>query len=63
MVLQTIGPTKSFLQAAWPQLQANKAPWCFAGSVDVQVMLSFVGGSLTGSFAEVMTNPPDQAAN
>lgn len=25
-------------------------------------MLSFVGGSLTGSFAEVMTNPPDQAA-
>ena len=25
-----------------------------------QVMLSFCAGSLTGSFAEVITNPPDQ---
>jgi len=48
VVLQTIGPTKSVLQAAWPQLQSNK------------VLLSFIAGSLTGSFAEVMTNPPDQ---
>eukprot|EP00435_Cladocopium_sp_Y103_P019426 s2877_g4.t1 len=44
----SIGPTKSVLQAAWPQLQTNK------------VLLSFIAGSLTGSFAEVMTNPPDQ---
>ncbi|CAE7214455.1 unnamed protein product [Symbiodinium pilosum] len=50
VVLQTIGPTKSFLLASIPSLQTS------------QVTLSFVAGSLTGSFAEVMTNPPDQAA-
>lgn len=48
VVLQTIGPTKAFLQVAFPQMQTNK------------VMLSFCAGSLTGSFAEVITNPPDQ---
>ncbi|CAJ1442926.1 unnamed protein product [Effrenium voratum] len=48
VVLQTIGPTKGFLEATFPQLQENK------------VGLSFVAGSLTGSFAEVITNPPDQ---
>ncbi|CAE7530678.1 unnamed protein product [Symbiodinium natans] len=49
VVLQTIGPTKSFLLSAMPSFRSN------------QVSLSFVAGSLTGSFAEVMTNPPDQA--
>ena len=29
----------------------------------VEVLLSFIAGSLTGSFAEVMTNPPDQAGS
>lgn len=48
VVLQTIGPTKAILGVAFPQLQTNK------------VMLSFCAGSLTGSFAEVITNPPDQ---
>ncbi|CAK8999041.1 unnamed protein product [Durusdinium trenchii] len=43
-----IGPTKAILGVAFPQLQTNK------------VMLSFCAGSLTGSFAEVITNPPDQ---
>eukprot|EP00439_Symbiodinium_sp_Y106_P004325 s6505_g1.t1 len=48
VVLQTIGPTKAALLASLPRLRSS------------QVTLSFVAGSLTGSFAEVITNPPDQ---
>eukprot|EP00933_Yihiella_yeosuensis_P039761 TRINITY_DN3389_c0_g1_i1.p1 TRINITY_DN3389_c0_g1~~TRINITY_DN3389_c0_g1_i1.p1 ORF type:complete len:391 (-),score=64.41 TRINITY_DN3389_c0_g1_i1:436-1584(-) len=52
IVLQAIGPTKSFVQFSLPALGSDEAR--------SKVILSFVAGSLTGAFAEVLTNHPDQ---
>jgi len=52
VVLQTIGPMKLMLRGGIAGLVGDP--------MRQEVALSFVAGSLTGGFAEVMTNPPDQ---
>lgn len=53
IMLQTINPCKTMLKSVFPKY--------FAGTdATSKSALGFVAGSLTGAFAEVMTNHPDQ---
>ncbi|CAK0801389.1 unnamed protein product [Prorocentrum cordatum] len=51
IMLQTIGHVKTFLKKASPD---------WLGKDSGKASLGFISGSLTGAFAEVMTNHPDQ---
>jgi len=51
IMLQTIGQVKTFLKKASPD---------YLGKDSGRAALGFISGSLTGAFAEVMTNHPDQ---
>merc|ERR1719395_212023 len=53
-MLQSIGPCKEFLKKMSPGWLGD------ASNPTSKSTLGFVAGSLTGAFAEVMTNHPDQ---
>jgi len=53
IMLQTIGPCKTGLKKLSPG-------WLGKGDAASKTALGFIAGSLTGAFAEVMTNHPDQ---
>merc|ERR1711972_110877 len=53
IMLQTIGPCKKLLKRLSPG-------WLGKDDQAAKTALGFISGSLTGAFAEVMTNHPDQ---